>query len=693
MSIFYAYCRIVDDIADSTTLSVEEKKTQLGEWREEIRRAYLDRPQTELGNELAEIIRTYLIPPTPLEEIINGVEMDLSIDRYQDFAGLAQYCYRVASAVGLVSIEIFGYQHKQTQEYAVALGMAFQLTNILRDVQKDASFGRIYLPQDELKWWSVSEKEIFESQWSPKIQNLFRFQYHRASHYFAKSLRLLHPTDRPNMIAAEVMREVYQGVLEKIRRHDFNVFDPKAQLKKLEKVSAVWRARQRETGSPVTLPNPKKVLVLGGGFAGLAAACELSRLGHQVTVWEGKSLLGGRAHSFQEHKSGETIDNGQHILMGCYPETLSFLKDLGVESRLQFQNQLKVQYASNSGISTMEAASLPAPFHLLSALLKFSEISWTDRWAAVRLSLRLQVGQKPKKDESVSSWLSRWNQTPGIIRAVWEPLCLAALNEPIASADAGLFCTVLKRSLLGSAEASRIILSKVGLSDLFVPEAQKLIEMSEGTVATGHTIQSIEFEGDRVKRVRAQNGAVFEPDHVVSSLPWTALRPLLPAESSLAEQCRQIPDAPIISIHLWFDRPLFSEPFLGFLDSPIQWVFNDRAIHESTSQQYRYAAVISGAYDLLEKPSAALEELVLSELHRLVPASREAVLSHRFVYKCRNATFAARPEIEKLRPISRTQWKNFWLAGDWTQTGLPATIESAVWSGYRAAQEVDQAES
>ena len=168
MSIFYAFCRVVDDVADSTELPIEEKRRQLGEWREEIRRAYLDTPLTPLGREMAQIIRTYLIAPTPLEEILNGMEMDMSITRYPNFALLEQYCYRVASAVGLVSIDIFGCRHPRTRDYAVALGMAFQLTNILRDVKKDASFGRIYLPLDELAAFGVTEADIMEGRWSER---------------------------------------------------------------------------------------------------------------------------------------------------------------------------------------------------------------------------------------------------------------------------------------------------------------------------------------------------------------------------------------------------------------------------------------------------------------------------------------------------------------------------------------------
>src|SRR5271170_4540872 len=345
MSIFYAFCRVVDDVADSNELALVEKQRQLGEWRKEIRRAYLDAPLTPLGREMAQIIRTYLIAPTPLEEILNGMEMDMSIMRYPTFALLDQYCYRVASAVGLVSIDIFGCRQAQTRDYAVALGMAFQLTNILRDVNKDASFGRIYLPQDELAAFGVTESDILEGRWSEKMRQLFRFQHHRARHYYAKAHRLMVASDRPKLVAAEIMRGVYEGLLNEIERRKFDVMRSPVKLGRFTKARLIFRAKAREKRAPARPPKPKKVVVLGAGYAGLAAATELILRGHDVTLIEGRALLGGRAHSFADAKSGLFLDNGQHILMGCYHETLALLRQLGVEKRLYSPPSLQVPFA------------------------------------------------------------------------------------------------------------------------------------------------------------------------------------------------------------------------------------------------------------------------------------------------------------------------------------------------------------
>jgi squalene synthase HpnD len=690
MSVFYAFCRVVDDVADSTELPLEEKRRQLGQWREEIRRAYLDEPLTPLGRELAQIIRTYLIPPTPLEEILNGVEMDLSVARYPNFALLGQYCYRVASAVGLVSIDIFGCRDARARDYAVALGLALQLTNILRDVKKDASFGRIYLPLDELEAFGVTEAEIMAGRWSERMRQLFRFQHHRARHYFAKARRLMPPSDRPKLVAAELMRGAYERILDKIERHRFDVIHASAELNKVEKRVAQMRAVIGEKRLVPRPPAPKKVAVLGAGYAGLAAALELVLRGHEVTLVESRALLGGRAHSFSETKTGQVLDNGQHILMGCYRETLDLLRQLGADDRLYAPPNLAVPFLSPRGPSKL-AATLPAPFHLLSALLGFGEMNAADKISAMALALRLRFGARPGPAETVQAWLARWKQTPNAVRALWEPLCLAALNEPVSTGSAGLFANVICRSFLGGADDAKILLSKVGLSQLFAPEVRQLLEMCGGALQVQAPVTELRFGPGRLDAVVLGDGTVFHPDAVVSALPWHVLRGLLPAGSGLAENCRALHDAPIVSLHLWLDRRVLDAPFVGLLDSPVHWVFSREHIHgvEPDQPGHVITAVVSGARELVDKSAAELEELTLRELGRFIPAVREAKVLHRMVYKARSATFAATPGAEAHRPAPETEWSNFWLAGDWTATGLPATIEGAVLSGRRAARALD----
>ncbi|MEM1060164.1 MAG: hydroxysqualene dehydroxylase HpnE [Verrucomicrobiota bacterium] len=703
MSVFYAFCRVLDDIADDPAVPVATKRGQLAAWHEEIRRCYTGEPRTPLGREMAAIIKRYLIPPTPLQEIINGCEMDMDRDRYATFAELEQYCYRVASAVGLVSIEIFTYRHEQTKDYAVALGMAFQLTNILRDIRKDAEeMGRIYLPREELDAFGVSEQEILDGVWSERLRQLCRFQHHRARHFYAKSWRLIHEEDRPNLLAAEIMREVYGELLHEIERRDFDVFREEVRHSKPRKAWLVWRAHRREKKAAPTPPRPKRVLVLGAGMAGLAAAWELNRRGHDVTVLEARRLLGGRAHSFADPKSGQEIDNGQHILMGCYKETLKLIDDLGASERLLRPEALDVPYLSKRGAHRLAAPEgWPAPLHLAVALLRFGELDWNDRWAAVQLSVRLQLGQNPRGSETARDWLIRWKQTPNLVRAVWEPLCIAALNEPVETATATLFATVVRRALLGGAEDSKILIGRVGFSQLFPPETRRLLEMCGGHLLTGAQVRRLDFDGDRLAGVETADGQRFEADHVVSTLPWKPLGALLPEDAPLRQATAQLASSPIVSLHVWLDRPIMEGPFLGLLDSPVHWVFNRRAIDAGApaapgkdpvlADAWCYSVVVSGARELMEMSSPEIEALALRELGRFLPEVHEARPLHRVVYKSADATFATTPEAEAWRPEPTTPWRNFWLAGDWTNTGLPATIEGAVLSGRRAAACVDRA--
>jgi squalene-associated FAD-dependent desaturase len=339
------------------------------------------------------------------------------------------------------------------------------------------------------------------------------------------------------------------------------------------------------------------------------------------------------------------------------------------------------------------AASAPAPLHLLSALLRYGELSGADKFSAARLAVRLRAGQQPAPHETVHDWMRRWKQTPNLVRALWEPLCIAALNEPVESASAQLFATVIRRSFLGGEADSTIYLSRVGLSELFAPEVRRLLGMCGSSVRLQAPATALRFEGSALREIQFGDGTTLQPEAVVSALPWHVLRGLLPAESKLAGACREIGDAPIVSLHLWMDRPILDEPFVGLLDSPVHWIFSRNHIQGVDTDQpgHIVTAVVSGARQLLDLPPAALEELTLKELERFLPAARGARVLHRMIYKARSATFAATPQTETLRPGNVTEWSNFWLAGDWTATGLPATIEGAILSGRRAAAVVDAA--
>ena len=237
ITIFYAFCRVIDDIADSTELTPDEKSRGLTSWRAWLREGTPDEPA--LARDLRGVMAKYPITPAMLEEIIDGVEMDLSHARYQSFEELRLYCYRVASAVGLVSIEIFGYRNPACREYAIQLGLALQMTNIIRDVAKDLSVGRIYLPQEDLARFDYSEADLHLRKRNESFLRLMKFETARAEEFFATAAELLPPEDRRSMVAAEIMRSVYQALLRRMKSDGFRVFEKEYRLTRLEKSSRV----------------------------------------------------------------------------------------------------------------------------------------------------------------------------------------------------------------------------------------------------------------------------------------------------------------------------------------------------------------------------------------------------------------------------------------------------------------------
>ena len=234
---FYAFCRVIDDIADDAELGVEEKQRRLTQWRESLRSVSPNEP--EIAPEVRNLMAKYSLPAEMLEEIIAGVEMDLTIRRYATFDELRLYCYRVASAVGLVSIEIFGYRNPACRDYAIELGLALQTTNIIRDVGKDLRAGRIYLPQEDLDRFNYSEKELEGRQYNERFVQLMQFEAARARQFFSRAAATLPSEDRKSMIAAEIMASIYRGLLRRMELDKFRVFEKEYSLNKLEKTGRI----------------------------------------------------------------------------------------------------------------------------------------------------------------------------------------------------------------------------------------------------------------------------------------------------------------------------------------------------------------------------------------------------------------------------------------------------------------------
>lgn len=435
----------------------------------------------------------------------------------------------------------------------------------------------------------------------------------------------------------------------------------------------------------------KHVLIIGGGFAGLSAAVSLATRGVRVTVIEQRRILGGRAYSIEDGATGELIDNGQHALLGAFHETQKFLREIGTDGLVRYQDRFRMVLAEPGGRRvTLKAAKLPAPLHLAAAVARCRGLSITDRLHLLRAGLSILITRSLPDTMTLMDWMDSLHQPESLRQRWWYPLAISALNEHPHRASADLFLRVLKSAYFGSVRDSSFGIITVGLGDLYTEQSRKLIEADGGEVYPSAPAERLVFSGRRIEAVVLRNGGAMTADAVISAVPHHVLRKLLPPDlmdhGAPFESLTHLTESPMVSIHLWFDRPVLDEEFIGLVDSPIQWVFDkSRLWKKDETQAGALACITSGAYDFIDRPREELISLAHKELGRFIPDVRTAKLIHSRLIKERQATYSCTPEAEQWRPTQRTPFENFYLAGDWTRTGLPATIEGAVTSGRRCA--------
>ena len=443
----------------------------------------------------------------------------------------------------------------------------------------------------------------------------------------------------------------------------------------------------------------KDAVVIGGGFAGLSAAVALAERGVRVTVLEGKPALGGRAYSFADPETGDFVDNGQHVLMGCYGETLDFLKRIGAYEQLVFHEDLEIEMLAGPGQSaTLKTARLPGPLHMTAALLGYRHLSVAERMSVMRGGLRMLAMRRSGGGElqrlTVAQLMDRLGQSEHARRCFWYPMSIATLNDEPESSSAALLAEVLKRAFFSRRRDSAFVYSRVGLSELYCTGAKQLIERAGGAVLAHSIVEMLELGvGGHVASVRLRDGRRIVASDFISAVPAPQLLRLLP-ENAVADpffsRFTGLSSSPIICVHLWLDREVTNSPFIGFTGTTTQWLFNKRQIfaHRGEAHPGYLSFVISGARKLVERSNQEILDIVINDLHAMIPAARGAKVVKSLVLKEKNATMAPDLRSHELRPTAKTPIANFFLAGDWIQTGLPATIESAVIAGRAAAAAV-----
>jgi len=463
-----------------------------------------------------------------------------------------------------------------------------------------------------------------------------------------------------------------------------------------------------------------RVAIVGGGLAGLAAGCALADAGFHITLFERRPYLGGRASSYEHPGTGEVVDNCQHVLLGCCTNLIQFYERLGVQDKIRWYDQLTFLEPGGRA-SVISPSALPAPLHNTYSFLGASCLGLQDK-LAVGLAMTSLVRKSPiDTGESFLKWLQRHHQTERAIERFWNPILVSALNEDLDRMSVLYAAQVIRESFLKSAAAGRMGVPTVPLTELY-NTAGDYIRARGGEVWLRGGVECFRSEPDGPKLYVGGDELSF--DFAVFALPFDALLRMLPQgpeAEKLHAKLAHLETSPITGIHLWFDRQITDLDHAVLLDRTIQWMFHKskllakphRINREGTAttrvghdfsradsvfrQDGALAPEVNGSYlelvvssskSLVEKSKSEITQLALSELCEFFPQAKNAKLLKSTVIKEVNATFSPCPGVDAYRPANETVWPRIFLAGDWTASGWPATMEGAVRSGYLAAEAV-----
>ncbi len=430
----------------------------------------------------------------------------------------------------------------------------------------------------------------------------------------------------------------------------------------------------------------KPVVVIGGGPAGIASAIYLSQKGVKTLLVERSARLGGRAASFFFPRMREEVDYGQHVLMRCCKDSIRLLELLGQKDAVSFQPRLDIVLSDEEKKINIKSSPLIGPLHILPSLLFYSFLTVSERMRVMRAGLSLLL--KDAGETSFGEWLSFHGQTTRAINLLWDPICVATLNAHVHDVSASIAQLVFQKGFFRPHGAD-IGLFKKPLSEIF-SSAIPFVKNRRGEVFLGSSARRIAVDDGQVQGVEMSNGEVIQAIAVISAVSHTDLGSLLP-ESALQDHffgwLLQIQDSPIVDVHLWFDCQVMEELFVVGLSTMSQAVFDVSAIHGDLDKHH-ITVSRSAATALINMPVQKIVELTLSGIEKLLPLSRNAKLLDSLVIKSKKATFVPSPRIDTVRPPNIAPIRGLFLAGDYTATAWPSTIEGAIRSGMNAAEAV-----
>jgi squalene-associated FAD-dependent desaturase len=438
------------------------------------------------------------------------------------------------------------------------------------------------------------------------------------------------------------------------------------------------------------------VIVVGAGAAGLAAAAALARAGKSVTVLERKPYVGGRACSYEHPALGEVVDS-QHVLLGCCTNLIELCEQAGSADKIRWYDK-QTFLEPNGRSSTIVASALPAPFHYAPSFLGMSTLGWKDKLGMARGLMEFFRGYPAEDSESVEQWLKRTRQTELSVRHFWNPILMATLNDRVAHCSTRYAGKVFHELFLKSSTGGRLGIPTVPLSEFYLAVA-RLIEARGGTVQLRASVEAITQEPDGRWRVSIAD-TDYIAESIVLALPFEQTQKLLPAvrlnerfvglalntrEELELKMARQV-HSPFTSVLLWFDREITDLDHAWLLDSTIEWFFHKSRIRRYAPEKGSYVElVIAGSRAQLSMTREEILSSALNELQMFFPEVKRAKLVKSGVLKEARATFSVVPGLDSFRPSQSTEWPGFYLAGDWTATEWPSTMEGAVRSGRLAA--------
>ncbi|WP_337871793.1 hydroxysqualene dehydroxylase HpnE [Ignavibacterium sp.] len=440
----------------------------------------------------------------------------------------------------------------------------------------------------------------------------------------------------------------------------------------------------------------KKVLVIGGGLAGLTAAAFLVKNKFDVTLLEASPKLGGRVYSFFDEETKTEIDNGQHILMGCYSETLTLLKMINASQNFHVggdkknHKQLVINYLDkNQKQFKLQSSRLPYPFNLLSALLSFKAISLKDKLSLIRFFIRIKFIDSTKLTNlNVNQWLISEKQSERVIKIFWEIISIGALNTSTEKASAKIFCDILKQIFWTDKNSSLIILPSLPLSKSFIEPLYSYLIENNCKVFLSEKCVSLEYTDEKISNFvtysnkESMKKVYKDFDYVISAIPYYALEKLI--DKNLFALKPDFKYSSILNVHLWLTESAASK--FNFIDKEF-YAFNNSELHWLFNKGSHWNIVISNADKFMGIDKEEIFRSILNELKSFIPINNEDVSCYKII-KEKRATFIPDGITLENRPSAETKIKNLFLAGDWTDTKLPATIESAIKSGRIAAEKI-----